>query len=87
MSTHVNSLRRIVFSDECVFYVSEIANTQNTRFSETENPRAIQAKEKHSEKMAVWCAIYSEGVLDPYYFDNETVREEDYCELLDTYVR
>ncbi len=26
-------------------------------------------------------------MLDPYYFGNETVRKEDYCEFLDTYVR
>ena len=26
-------------------------------------------------------------MLDPYYFDNETVRKEDYCELLDSCVR
>ena len=26
-------------------------------------------------------------MLDPYYFGNETVRGEDYYQLLDTYVR
>ncbi len=30
MSRDVNFLSRIVFSDECVFHVSGIANTQNT---------------------------------------------------------
>lgn len=33
----------------------------------------------------VW--IQSEDVLSPYYFDNETVGNEDYFELFDTYVR
>ncbi len=37
--------------------------------------------------MSVWFVIPSEGLLDPYYFDSETVRKEGYCELLDTYVR
>ncbi len=41
----------------------------------------------HIKKITVRCAIHSEGVLDPYYCDNESVRKEDYCELLDTYVR
>ena len=87
MSRNENFLSRIVFSDECVFHVSGIASTQNTRIWPAENPRAIQEHEMHSEKITVWCAIHSEGVLDPYYFDNETVRKEDYCQLLDTYVR
>ena len=87
MSRNENFLSSIVFSDECVFHLSGIANTQNTRIWGTENPRAIQEHEVHSEKITVWCAIHSEGVLDPYYFNNETVRKEDYCQLLDTYVR
>ncbi len=64
-----------------------IAITQNTPIWGTENPRSVQVHEAHSEKITVWCAIHFEDVLDPYYFDNETVRKEDYCELLDTYVR
>ena len=87
MSTNSSFLHRIVFSDECVFHVSGIANTQNTRIWGTKNPREVQQHERNGEKLTLWCAIHSQGVLDPYYFDNETVRKEDYCELLDSYVR
>ncbi len=87
MSMSYSFLHRIIFSDECVFHVSGIANTQNTRILETENPQEAQQHEMHGEKLTVWCAINSQGVLDSYYFDNETVGKKDYCELLDSYVR
>ena len=86
-ASDVNFLHRIVFSDECVFHVSGMANTHNTRIWGTENPHETQEHETHSEKITVWCGIHSAGVLDPYYFNNETVRGEDYYLLLDTYVR
>ena len=41
----------------------------------------------HGEKITAWCAIHSEGMLDLYYFNDETVRKEHCCELLNTYVR
>ncbi len=75
------------FSNECVLHVLGIANTQSTGIWGTENLREAQQHEKHCEKLRALCAIHSQVVLDPYYFDNETVRKEDYCELLDSYVR
>ena len=87
LSEDQNFLRRIVFSDECVFHVSGIANTQNSRIWGTENPRHYRQHEMHSEKITVWCAVHANGVLDPYYFDNQTVRGADYNQLLHTYVR
>lgn len=67
MPIYSNFLRRIVFSDERVFHVSEIANTHNVRSLKTENLRAVQKHEIHIEKKTVCCAIHSESVLDPYY--------------------
>ena len=87
MTTDANFLSRIVFSDEGVFHVSGIANTRNTRIWGAENPSTIQEYEIHSEKITVWWAIHSTGVLDTHYFENETDRKEDYCQFLDTYVR
>ena len=38
MSTNTRFLHHIAFSDECVFHVSGIAKTQNTRIWGTEHP-------------------------------------------------
>ncbi len=67
--------------------MSGIAKTQNTRIWGTENPREYREHEMHSEKITDWCAAQANGVLDPYYFENQTVREAYYDHLLDTYVR
>ena len=52
-----------------------------------ENPRAVQEDETHGGKVTVWCAIHSELVQDPHYFNNQTVSREDSSELLNTSVR
>ena len=70
LSTDSNFLRRIVFSDKCVFHVSGIGNTLNVRIWGTEYTRAVQDHGMHCRKMRVWCAIHSENVVDLYYFNN-----------------
>ena len=79
-----NFLQRIVFSDEYVFHVSRIVNNKNARLWPTKNPRLVQENQLRSAKITVWCFIHANGVLDPYYFDNETGRGADYYELLNT---
>ena len=79
-------LRHIVFSVECVYHISEIANNQNASFWWSSNPRLIQEHQRHSENITVWYESHSNGALEPYYFDKETARGEDYHYLLNTYV-
>ncbi len=73
--------------DECFFHVSGIANTRNTRIWRTENTREYQENERDIDKLAVWCAIRCEGVLEPYYLGNEIMRKQDFCELLDSFAQ
>ena len=82
-----NFLWRIVYSEECVFHVTGIAIDKNARFRGTENTRLVQEHQLNSAKIIVWCGIHANGVLDPYYFNNETVRGADYYELLNACVR
>ncbi len=41
----------------------------------------------YSQKVTFWCAAHANGVLDPYYFDNQTVRRANYKHLDIAYVR
>lgn len=41
----------------------------------------------HSELVAVSGSVHANGVISLYYFTNETVREADYHQMLDTPVR
>lgn len=63
-------LGRIGFSDESVFHVLGISNTQNVRIWGTEDPQAAQRYKMRCENITVWCKIHSQGVLDPYYFNS-----------------
>lgn len=62
-------------------------NTQNARIWSGENPREVQRQEQHSPKLTVWCGIYHNKVLVPYYFDEPIVTGYSYLHLLNTIVR
>ena len=52
----------------------------------SDNTHLIREDGSFSEKSTVCCSVNSNGVLDPNYFDCETVRGEDYGHLLNTSV-
>ena len=72
--------------DERVFHVSGISDTKNTHILGTNDPSEIRWYGRNSARISVWCAIHSEGVLDPYFFGIGTIRREYNCQILDTYV-
>lgn len=86
MSSDSGLLLRVAYSDECVFHVSGVANTYNTRFWGTEKTREIQKNEFHSRK-TVWCAVYANGMVSPYEFNIEIVRGVDFNQILNTKAR
>lgn len=76
VSSNYGFLCQIGFSDECGFHGSGFGNTQNCRILGTES------KEKFYEwitqrKGSVWSAVYANGVVGPYFFNNGSVREGD----------
>ena len=80
----------IWFSDESHFHLSgHHVNSQNCRYWGTENPHEILEKPLHSEKATVWCAISSQGIIGPYFFEeNEravTVNGTRYRAMLQDY--
>ena len=63
--------KKIIFSDEAHFWLSGFVNKQNCRIWSDENPREIHQVPLHSEKVTVWCALWSGGIIGPYFFENE----------------
>lgn len=75
--------RKIIFSDEAHFWLSGFVNKQNCRIWSDENPQEIHQVPLHSEKVTVWCAFWSGGIIGPYFFENAnevalTVNSERY---------
>lgn len=63
-------LNHVWFTDEAHFHLSGHVNKQNLRFWGTENPHQIQEKPLHVEKCTAWCAISSNGIIGPYWFED-----------------
>jgi len=78
---------KIFFSDEAHFSLGGYVNKQNCRIWGSENPQVIEERPLHPEKVTVWCAFWSEGVIGPYFFENDdgttvTVNSERYGHMI-----
>ena len=58
-------------SDEAHFHLSGFVNKQNFPFWAEGNPRAVHQKELHPLKCTVWCAITTNEIIGPYFFEDD----------------
>lgn len=77
----------IFFSDEAHFSLGGYVNKQNCRIWGSENPHSIVEVPLHPQKVTVWCALWSGGVIGPYFFEDDqgatvTVNSERYGRML-----
>lgn len=91
MENDENFIHNLFMSDEAHFHLSGYVNKQNFRYWATENPRQLHEKPLHCEKVTVWCAISSFGIIGPYFFEDNngrtvTVNAERYVHMIETYV-
>lgn len=75
------NLSNVWFTDEAHFWLGGYVNRQNYRIWGTERPTVAVVKPLHPEKLTVWCAVSSDCVLGPYFFDS-TVNTDRYIEML-----
>lgn len=64
--------QKIIFSDEAHFHLGGFVNKQNCRIWAAENPRTIVEKPLYPQKVTVWCAFFANGIIGPYFFENDT---------------
>ncbi|GFT02857.1 putative DD41D transposase [Trichonephila clavipes] len=63
--------KRILFSDEAHFWLNGYVNKQNCRIWSEANPQVYVETPLHPEKLTVWCALCSGGIIGPYFFKND----------------
>lgn len=74
--------RKVLFSDEANFYLNGEVNKQNCRYYARENPHWMQPTKEHSSaKLMVWCGLWRDHVLGPFFFDS-TVDGNKYLKML-----
>jgi hypothetical protein len=77
---------RILWSDEAIFSLSETVNSHNCVYWEAKNSGHLQECDNlGSEKLMVWCAVWSNGRVGPFFFDG-SVNEESYLAMLENEV-
>ena len=74
--------QNILLSYEANFYVSGEVNRQNCRYYSQDNPHFMLDSKEHScPKIMVWCGLWRDHVLGPFFF-NQTVTGERYLNML-----
>ncbi|GFU59840.1 uncharacterized protein TNCV_4726081 [Trichonephila clavipes] len=58
-------------SDEAHFWLNGYVNKQNCRISSEANPQVYVETPLHPEKLTVWCALWTGGIIRPYFFKND----------------
>ncbi|GFU80446.1 putative DD41D transposase [Trichonephila clavipes] len=55
--------KRILFSDEALFWLNGYVNKQNCRIWSEANPQMYVKTPLYPEKLTVWCALWAGGIL------------------------
>nr|CAH7718998.1 unnamed protein product [Callosobruchus chinensis] len=62
---------RLIMSAEAHFHLNGFVNSQNCRIWGTQNPRAIHQYPLFPVKCTVWCAVTSQRIIGPYFFETD----------------
>lgn len=81
-----NFLKRIVFSDECIFSLKGAVNKHNCRIWGSQRPETVYESPQSSPTLMVWCAISENEVIGPYFFDDGSVTGDRYKRMLRYYL-
>lgn len=74
--------RRIIFSDEATFSSNGTVSSQHCRWWSEENPNfTIKSRDQYSFKTNVWCGIYKDRLIGPYFF-HQSMNAERYLQFL-----
>lgn len=74
-------LRKLSFSDECVFSLTGNVNKHSVHFWSVENPKYRIGNPGKTATLTVWACIGFSGILH-YSISNQTMNSERYCEIL-----
>ncbi|GFV77292.1 transposable element Tc3 transposase [Trichonephila clavipes] len=58
-------------NDEAHFWLNGYVNKQNCRIWSEANPQVYVETPLHPEKLTVWCALWADGIIGPYFFKND----------------
>ena len=75
----------ICFSDEAAFHLNGRVNRHNCVIWGKENPHAMQEVPLKSPRLVVWCGMFKNSIIGPFFF-NGNVNSASYPAMLETYL-
>lgn len=74
--------RHVLFSDEATFTSNGVVSSQNCRWWSDINPNFhVQTRDQYSFKTNVWCGIYKDRLVGPFFFRNN-INGDRYLQFL-----
>ena len=72
MLERFRTVNSIFWSDEAHFHLNGHVNKQNCRYwsPRSHNPRLKHQKPLHCPRVTVWCALSTNGIIGPFFFEN-----------------
>ncbi|KAJ8894522.1 hypothetical protein PR048_007179 [Dryococelus australis] len=64
-----NFLKRVVFSDEATFHISDVLNRHNVRIWGSEH---LHESHEIVRKVNVWCGVMCDRIIGPFFFTERT---------------
>jgi len=83
--------KKFPISEEVHFHFHGIVNKQNFRYWSAANPHELHQSPTYDPKFTVWCAVWSRGVIRPYFFEDEDgkatiVTSQRYTEMINEFL-
>jgi len=75
----------IYFSDEATFHISGYVHKNNCRIWGTEPPNMVNVYTRDAAKVNVWCAMSSDCIIGPNFFDGDSITGEIYKKMLENF--
>ncbi|GFT50311.1 putative DD41D transposase [Trichonephila clavipes] len=63
--------KRNLFSNEVHFWLNGYVNKQNCHIWSEANSQVYVETPLHPKKLTVWCALWADGIIGPYFFKND----------------
>lgn len=64
-------IKHVWFTDEAHFHLAGQVNSRNNVYWGTQPPLEVVERPLHSAKVTVWCALSSQGIIGPYFLEDE----------------
>ena len=78
-------MRKLKFSDECVFSLQSRVNQHNVHHWETENPHIRIGRSNKTPTLTVWACVGYGGIVD-FDISPATMNSERYCDIINNKV-